>query len=207
MEIIGKSKAHVILDSCMQESTDYFSDHSHILKCNPYCKNIEYLPEKDLYQWTFMADDPRNHPIVALFFVKQETEHLEPGHELVEQCISSINIDIDKERGGKLIRWRSTEDIPDIEITSENTFIGSAGAEICLLHHTECKTSVHYDTSITLDFTIPFPLNMMPEMVLKFLTETLMSQIMKQATESMLCKVQSDICCYGADIDAEGQSK
>ncbi|MCG8375653.1 MAG: DUF1997 domain-containing protein [Chlorobiales bacterium] len=207
MEVIGKSKAHIILDSCLQDSSEYFSDHLRILKCNPYCKNIEYLAERDIYQWTFMADDPRNNPIVALFFVKQDLEFLPPESELLEQHASAGNIPIDKSRGGNLIRWSAADDIPDLNITSENTFIGTAGAEICLLHHEDQKTSVHYETSITLDFKVPFPLNMMPEVVLKFLTETVMSQIMKQATESMLCKVQSDICCTDAAIAAEGESR
>ena len=207
MEVIGKSKAHIILDSCLQDSSEYFSDHLRILKCNPYCKNIEYLAERDIYQWTFMADDPRNNPIVALFFVKQDLEFLPPESELLEQHASAGNIPIDKSRGGNLIRWSAADDIPDLNITSENTFIGTAGAEICLLHHENQKTSVHYETSITLDFKVPFPLNMMPEVVLKFLTETVMSQIMKQATESMLCKVQSDICCTDAAIAAEGESR
>ena len=154
-----------------------------------------------------MADDPRNNPIVALFFVKQDLEFLPPESELLEQHASAGNIPIDKSRGGNLIRWSAADDIPDLNITSENTFIGTAGAEICLLHHEDQKTSVHYETSITLDFKVPFPLNMMPEVVLKFLTETVMSQIMKQATESMLCKVQSDICCTDAAIAAEGESR
>lgn len=207
MEVIGKGKAHVIVDSCLQESAEYFSDHLRILKCNPYCKNIEYLAERDIYQWTFMADDPRNNPIVALFFVKQDLEFLPPESALLEQYASAGNIPIDKSRGGNLIRWSAADDIPDLNITSENTFIGTAGAEICLLHHEDQKTSVHYETSITLDFKVPFPLNMMPEMVLKFMTEAIMSQIMQQATESMLCKVQSDICCIDAAIAAEGESR
>ena len=207
MEVIGKSKAHVVLDSCLQESSEYFSDHLRILKCNPYCKNIEYLAERDIYQWTFMADDPRSNPIIALFFVKQNLEHLPPESELLAQYANSGNIEIDKSRGGKLIRWSAAEDTPDLNITSKNTFIGTAGAEICLLHHTDNKTSVHYETSITVDFKVPFPLNMMPEMVLKFLTETIMSQIMQHATESMLYKVQSDICCIDSAIVAGGELK
>ncbi|UZJ41248.1 hypothetical protein OO006_13040 [Prosthecochloris sp. SCSIO W1101] len=207
MEVIGKSKAHVMLDSCLPESAAYFSDHIRILKCNPYCKNIEYLPERDIYQWTFTANDPRNHPITALFFVKQDLEHLAPESKLLEQYVNSANVVIDKKRGGKLIRWSAAEDIPEVNIAESNTFIGTAGAEICLMHHADHKTSVHYDTSITLDFKVPFPLNMMPEVVLKFLTETVMSQIMQQATESMLCRVQSDICCIDAAIAAEGRSR
>ena len=207
MEVIGKGKAHVILDSCLEESAEYFSDHLRILKCNPYCKNIEYLAERDIYQWTFMADDPRNNPIIALFFVKQDLEILPPESKLLEQYASAGNVTIDKSRGGNLIRWSAADDIPDLNITNNNTFIGTAGAEICLLHHTDDKTSVHYETSITLDFKVPFPLNMMPEVVLKFMTEAIMSQTMQQATESMLCKVQSDICCIDAAIATEGASK
>jgi len=34
-----------------------------------------------------------------------------------------------------------------------------------------------------------------------------MSQIMQQATESMLCKVQSDICCSVPELIVEGGKK
>ncbi len=47
----------------------------------------------------------------------------------------------------------------------------------------------------------------MPEGVLKFMTEAVMSQIMQQATESMLCQVQSDICCTTAELAVEGGKK
>jgi len=206
MEVIGKSKAHIVLDSCLTESADYFSDHLRILKCNPYCKNIDYHENLDLFQWTFEVDDPRNNPIVALFFVQQDVEHLPPGSPQLEKCAND-NGKIAENIGGKLIRWRAAETKPEIKITSKNTFIGDAEAEICLLHHENNKTSVHFETNMTLDFKLSFPLNMMPEMVLKFMTETIMSQIMQQATESMLCKVQSDICCIDAAIDAEGEAR
>jgi len=44
----------------------------------------------------------------------------------------------------------------------------------------------------------------MPEGVLKFMTEAIMSKIMQQATESMLCQVQADLCCTTAELNASG---
>jgi hypothetical protein len=66
---------------------------------------------------------------------------------------------------------------------------------------------VHFETDIALDFQLSFPLNLMPEGVLKFMSEAIMSQIMQQATESMLCQVQSDICCFVPDLTVEGGMK
>lgn len=204
MEVVGKSKAHAVLESCLHDSTVYFSDHLRILKCNPYCKNINYHADLDIFQWTFEVEDPRNNPIVALFFVQQDIEHLPPGSATLTRCAEINGKAIHEDHGGKLIRWKAADSTPDITITNNNTFIGAADAEICLLHHPDNKTSVHFETNITLDFKLSFPLNLMPEMVLKFMTETIMSQIMQHATESMLCKIQSDLCCSDAAIAAEG---
>ena len=55
------------------------------------------------------------------------------------------------------------------------------------------RTEVHFETDITLDFELSFPLNLMPEGILKYMTEAIMSKIMQQATESMLCQVQNDL--------------
>ncbi len=207
MEVVGKSKAHVVLESCLHDSTDYFSDHHRILKCNPYCKHIEYHADLGLFQWTFEVDDPRNNPIVAIFFVRQHVEHLPPGSDLAMRCASINGKEDATDLGGRMIRWKSPDAVPEITTGSENTFVGEADAEICLVHLPENKTSVHFETNITLDFKLSFPLTLMPEMVLKFMTETIMSQIMQQATESMLCKVQADICCSNPDIAAEGASR
>ena len=205
MEVVGKSKAQVVLESCLHDSADYFSDHHRILKCNPYCKNIDYHADLGIFQWTFEVEDPRKNPIVAIFFVRQDVEHLPPGSDVLTKCASQHQGNGQEENGGKLIRWISAETVPDISIRSENTFVGAADAEICLVHLPDNKTSVHFETNITLDFKLSFPLNLMPEMVLKFMSETIMSQIMQQATESMLCKVQADICCSEADIAARGE--
>ena len=74
MEVVGKSKAHVVLDSCLHESVLYFSDHTKLMNCNPYCSNVKHLIELDMFQWVFQVADPRNNPITAVFFVRQVEE-------------------------------------------------------------------------------------------------------------------------------------
>ncbi len=193
MEVVGKSKAKVVVDSCLHESANYFSDHVRILRCNPYCTNVRFLKEHGLYQWVFQVNDPRDNPITAVFFVHQHEEPLS----------SMESVPVEEGVTGHCIRWTNAP-APDIDLEGEHTFVGQAEARICLFHHGDGKTEVHFETGITLDFSLTFPLNMMPEGILKFMTEAIMSRIMQQATESMLCQVQSDICCSLPELSADG---
>lgn len=204
MEVVGKSRAKVIVESCLHESVSYFSDHVRILKCNPYCTNVVYLQEHGVYQWIFQVNDPRDNPITAVFFVRQQEEFIgesgitPPGPIAPEEPAPRGTVT------GKCIRWDSAPSIPDIELPGQNPFVGHADTRICLYHLDDGRTEVHFETDITLDFTLTFPLNLMPEGILKFMTETIMSKIMQQATESMLCQVQSDICCSAPELSAGG---
>jgi hypothetical protein len=207
MEVVARSSAHVILDSCLHESTTYFANHEKILKCNPYCKNVKHLPEHDIFQWTFEVEDPRNNPIASVFFVKQIEETLVVD-DRIHKKFASKGHDSENHNGtGKRIRWINVVETPEFEIINEHTFVGKADSEICLLHMDDNRTAVHFDIDISLDFTLSFPLSLMPEGVLKFMSEAIMSQIMKQALESMLCQVQSDICCSISDIAIEGGTR
>jgi hypothetical protein len=204
MEVVGKSQAKVIVESCLHESANYFSDHVKILKCNPYCTNVIYHENHGLYQWIFQVNDPRDNPITAVFFVSQNEEHLSgagttpPGPLTGEEPNPSGTVN------GKCIRWVSASSVPDVKLEGEHTFVGQANTRICLYHLDDGRTEVHFETDITLDFTLSFPLNLMPESILKFMTETIMSKIMQQATESMLCQVQADICCTAPVLSASG---
>lgn len=205
MEVIGKSNAHIILDSCLHESTVYFSDHEKLLKCNPYCTNVRYYRDHDIFQWVFEVNDPRNHPITAVFFVRQHEEIFSLDDSFGKNFVSRLKNEDHFNRSAKRIRWDHVQETPSFETGNPHTFVGKANSEICLLHHKDNRTSVFFDTSITLDFQLTFPLNLMPEGILKFMSEALMSQIMQQATESMLCRVQSDICCSDLEVAASGK--
>jgi hypothetical protein len=153
-----------------------------------------------LYQWIFQVKDPRNNPITAIFFVEQIEEQLEHhSPSPVQQAGESYT-----RARAKCIRWVNAKELPRIEIDNNHTFVGRANTRICLYHLDDGKTEVHFETDIALDFTLSFPLNMMPEGIIKFMTETVMSQIMQQATESMLCQVQADLCCSDAELAVEG---
>lgn len=202
MEVIGKSKAKAVIETHLNDSVVYFSDHVRILKCNPYCTGVTYLKEHGVYQWVFQVNDPRDNPITAVFFVTQNEEHLEqtsiapvsPEEEAARNAASS----------GRCIRWVNAAKVPDVPIDEKNTFVGQANTRICLYHLDNHRTEVHFETDITLDFELSFPLNLMPEGILKFTTEAIMSRIMQQATESMLCQVQNDLCCTTAELSASG---
>jgi hypothetical protein len=198
MEVVGKSNAHIVLDSCLHESSVYFANHEKLIKCNPYCTNVKYFMHLDIFQWVFQVADPRNHPITAVFFVRQQEESFllaDLDESVQKKFAAKLKNGAHFNGKGKWIRWSPVLDFPDFESDSPHTFVGKASSEICLLHQKDDRTSVYFDTDISLDFDLTFPLNLMPEGILKFMTETIMSQIMQQATESMLCQVKSDICC------------
>ncbi|MWV55138.1 MULTISPECIES: DUF1997 domain-containing protein [Chlorobiaceae] len=207
MEVVGKSKALIVLESCLHESSTYFSNHEKILRCNPYCKNVSYIHDLDIFQWTFEVDDPKNNPIIGIFFVKQIEEHLPTGSNSLLSCAEKSRNGINTNLPGKRIRWVNADTIPDISFDNNYTFIGRTHSEIHLLHQTDDRTAVDFETYISLDFTLSFPLNLMPENILKFMTEKIMSKIMQQATESMLCQVQSDICCSVPEISVGERQK
>ncbi|WP_076789857.1 DUF1997 domain-containing protein [Chlorobium sp. KB01] len=207
MEVVGKSNVHIVLDSCLHESTIYFSDHEKLLKCNPYCSNVKYHVDLDIFQWVFQVNDPRNNPITAVFFVRQYEESITVDDSYGQKFVSRLKPGIHLDGKGKRIRWEAVHDYPEFDAVGTNTFIGKASSEICLLHHKDNRTSVFFDTDIALDFEISFPLNLMPEGILKFMSDAIMSQIMQQATESMLCQVQSDICCTSAEPVVAGAGK
>ncbi|NTV91971.1 MAG: DUF1997 domain-containing protein [Chlorobiaceae bacterium] len=202
MEVIGKSKAKIVIESCLHESSRYFSDHTKIVRCNPYCTNVIHLSELGIYQWVFQVNDPRNNPITAIFFVEQ---HEETTDHYGAQNLAGNGRETHKD--SRCIQWINASKTPELKIDNNHTFVGKANTRICLYHLDNNKTEVHFETDISLDFQLSFPLNMMPEGILKFMSETIMSQIMQQATESMLCQVQSDICCTTAELAIEGGKK
>ncbi|NTW69495.1 MAG: DUF1997 domain-containing protein [Chlorobiaceae bacterium] len=207
MEVVGKSNVHIVLDSCLHESTIYFSDHEKLLKCNPYCRNVKYHVDLDIFQWVFQVNDPRNNPITAVFFVRQHEEAFTLDDSNGQKFVSRLKPGMHYDGKGKRIRWEAVVDHPEFDAVDPHTFVGKASSEICLLHHKDNRTSVFFDTDIALDFEISFPLNLMPEGILKFMSDAIMSQIMQQATESMLCQVQSDICCASTESVVAGAGK
>ncbi|RXK82280.1 DUF1997 domain-containing protein [Chlorobaculum sp. 24CR] len=204
MEVIGKSRAKAVIESHLNDSVIYFSDHVRILKCNPYCTGVTYLKEHGVYQWIFQVDDPRENPITAVFFVTQNEEHLDDSRTVPAGPVSPEESFPDSAVSGRCIQWVNAPKAPDVLLNEKNTFVGQANTRICLYHLDDHRTEVHFETDITLDFELSFPLNLMPEGVLKFMTEAIMSKIMQQATESMLCQVQADLCCTTAELNASG---
>lgn len=204
MEVIGRSKAKAVIESHLSDSVVYFSDHVRILKCNPYCTGVTYLKEYGVYQWVFQVDDPRDNPITAVFYVTQNEETLDDSRTVPAGPVSAAESLPESAVSARCIRWVNAPETPDVPLDSKNSFVGQANTRICLYHLDDQRTEVHFETDITLDFELSFPLNLMPEGILKFTTEAIMSKIMQQATESMLCQVQSDLCCTDAELDASG---
>ena len=204
MEVVGRSRAKVIIESHLNESVVYFSDHVRILKCNPYCTGVTYLKEHGVYQWIFQVNDPRENPITAVFFVTQNEQHLDESGTVPAGPVSPEESFPESAASGRCIQWVNAPKVPDVPLNEKNTFIGQANTRICLYHLDSQRTEVHFETDITLDFELSFPLNLMPEGILKFMTEAIMSKIMQQATESMLCQVQNDLCCTASELNASG---
>lgn len=204
MEVIGRSRAKAVIESHLNDSVVYFSDHVRILKCNPYCSGVSYLKEHGVYQWIFQVNDPRDNPITAVFYVMQNEEHIASAGVVPAGPVADAEPLPAGAASGRCIRWVNAPSVPDLPLHDKNTFVGRANTRICLYHLDDQRTEVHFETDITLDFELSFPLNLMPEGILKYMTEAIMSKIMQQATESMLCQVQADLCCSGAELSVSG---
>ena len=119
MQVVGKSKAHIVLDSCFHESGIYFADHEKLIMCNPYCSNVKYLKDLDIFQWIFQVADPRSNPIIAVFFVRQHEENFllddSYGKAFAEARVKNRAPYNGK---GKRIRWEAVHDHPEFEKSS-----------------------------------------------------------------------------------------
>lgn len=187
MEIVGMCRGELILGSPMSHVFAYLSDHPKILSFNPFCKRVTPTEREHVYRWDFEVADPQGHPIRLIFFVEQALrETVEPadiriGHHVVPQG----------SRGGKII-WRDFPVVIDGKMPDDHTFMGKASGEMDVKGCGESETLVGVRMRIEIEFDIPRLFKLLPEPVLKKISEAAMTLAMQQVSNQMLRNIRRD---------------
>ncbi len=180
MEVIGKSRGQVVLDSSLDRVYPFFADQKKILSFNPFCKEVSPTELENVYRWDFEITDPQSHPIHLIFFVEQ-IEH--PWHAFSE---------------GQIF-WRDYPVIIEGDMPDNHTFIGRAQGDMLLKPLSAHQTFVDVSMKIHVDFAVPVLLKFFPEPIIKVMSETAMSFGMQHVSRKMLDRIRQEFHCTVLD--------
>ncbi len=194
MEATGKSHGQWIFHGDFDRTVNYLSDQKKILGFNPFCHSVEPLGPDDTYRWLFRVTDPQNNPFDVIFNVKQENELLLEipvdiegidVEELTEEMISEYTV-------GKKVTWRHFP-LPDsLENPEKYLFEGKATADMLFLPLAGEKTRVDFDLKIDVKFILYPAFRIIPEQIIRVMTNAGMSLIMQTATNKMFQSISND---------------
>ncbi|MBN1929524.1 MAG: hypothetical protein JW764_08285 [Chlorobiaceae bacterium] len=194
MDATGKSKGQWVFHGTFDRTVDYLSDHSRILAFNPFCHKVEPLDRDDAYRWHFRVTDPQNNPFDVIFNIQQESELLlelpeeaasiDPA-ELTDEMISQYTV-------GRRITWRHLPASETIAMPEKYLFEGKTTAELLILPLQGERTKVDFDLRIDVRFILYPAFRIIPEQIIRAMTNAGMSLIMQTATNKMFQSISSD---------------
>ena len=191
----GKSKGEWIFHGEFHETVDYLSDHKRILGFNPFCHRVEKTDiDKNIYKWHFRVTDPQNNPFDVIFFIEEnqelmvalpdEYDDMDPD-DIPEEIIRDSTV-------GRKITWKHHPGEKTIDDPENYVFEGKAFAEMHLHPHKKAQTRVDFDLKINVRFTLYPAFRIIPEKVIKSMTNAGMSFIMQTATDKMFRSISKD---------------
>ncbi|NTU93563.1 MAG: hypothetical protein HGB29_00110 [Chlorobiaceae bacterium] len=193
MEATGKSHGQWVFHGEFDRTVNYLSDQKKILGFNPFCHSVEPLGD-DAYRWLFRVTDPQNNPFDVVFNVKQADELLlelpqeNEGidvEELTEEMISEYTV-------GRKITWRHHPVEENLENPEKYLFEGKASADMLFLPLAGNKTRVDFDLRIDVKFILYPAFRIIPEQIIRVMTNAGMSLIMQTATNKMFQSISND---------------
>jgi hypothetical protein len=194
MEATGKSRGQWVFHGGFDRTVNYLSDQPRILGFNPFCHSVEPLDEDKAYRWHFRVTDPQNNPFDVIFNVQQEDELLlelpeeasmmDPA-ELTDEMISEYTV-------GRKISWRHKPVPEQIENASKYVFEGKATANLLIVPLQSEKTKVDFDLRIDVKFILYPAFRIIPEQIIRVMTNAGMSLIMQTATNKMFQSISND---------------
>lgn len=194
MEATGKSRGQWVFHGGFDKTVNYLSDHPKILGFNPFCHSVEPLDNDQAYRWHFRVTDPQNNPFDVIFNVQQEDELLlelpedaagmDPA-ELTDEMISEYTV-------GRKISWHHKPVPEQIENASKYVFEGKATANLLILPLQNEKTKVDFDLKIDVKFILYPAFRIIPEQIIRAMTNAGMSLIMQTATNKMFQSISND---------------
>lgn len=194
MEATGVSKGDWIFHGEFHQTVAYLSDQKRILGFNPFCYNVELTGTANVYKWQFRVTDPQNNPFDVIFFVEQIEEILvELPSELSETDPAMLTDEvINKYTVGKKIRWQHHKSHETVEDPEQYRFEGKAFADMYLYPVEAKKTRVRFDLKIDVRFTLYPAFRIVPEAILRTMTNAGMSLIMQTSTNKMFHLITND---------------
>lgn len=194
MDATGKSKGQWVFHGTFNRTVDYLSDHARILEFNPFCHKVEPLDRDEAYRWHFRVTDPQNNPFDVIFNIQQETELL---LELPEEA-ASINPDeltdemISQYTVGRKISWRHLPASETVAMPEKYLFEGKATADMLILPLQGERTKVDFDLRIDVQFILYPAFRIIPEQIIRTMTNAGMSLVMQTATNKMFQSISKD---------------
>jgi len=138
--------------------------------------------------------DPQNNPFDVIFNIQQETELLlelpenaemiDPS-ELTDEMISEYTV-------GKRISWHHLPAGETIEMPEKYLFEGKATAEMLILPLQGEKTKVDFDLQVDVRFVLYPAFRIIPEQIIRAMTNAGMSIVMQTATNKMFQSISND---------------
>ena len=190
----GKSKGKWIFHGEFHETVDYLSDHKRILEFNPFCRKVEKTDIDNIYKWHFRVTDPQNNPFDVIFFIEEsqelmvalpdEYDDMDPD-DIPEEIIRDNTV-------GRKITWKHHPSEKTIDDPKKYVFEGKAFAEMHVHPHKKALTKVDFDLKINVRFTLYPAFRIIPEKVIKSMTNAGMSFIMQTATDKMFRSISKD---------------
>ncbi len=190
----GKSKGVWIFHGEFHETVDYLSDHKKILEFNPFCHRVEKTYTDNIYKWHFRVTDPQNNPFDVIFFIEENQELMVVlPDEYQETDPDDIPEDIIRDSTiGRKITWKHYPRETTVEDPKNYVFEGKAFAEMYLHPHKRSQTKVDFNLKINVKFMLYPAFRIIPEKVIKNMTNAGMSFIMQNATEKMFRSISKD---------------
>jgi hypothetical protein len=194
MDATGVSRGEWIFHGEFDRTVAYLSDQKKILGFNPFCHSIEQTGIENVFKWHFRVTDPQNNPFDVLFFVEQTDELLVqlPDHiectdpeELTEEMISLYTV-------GKKIGWKHHPHPRQIEDPANYLFEGKAFADMYLHPMVDNRTRVNFDLRIDVRFVLYPAFRIIPEQIIRAMTNAGMSMIMQTSTNRMFHSISKD---------------
>ena len=194
MDATGKSRGQWVFHGDFDRTVKYLTDQQKILGFNPFCHSVEPLGHDNTYRWLFRVTDPQNNPFDVIFNVRQEDELLleipqdATGisvEELTDEMISEYTV-------GRKISWHHHPVDETIENPEKYLFEGKATANMLLLPLEGAKTRVDFDLKIDVRFVLYPAFRIIPEQIIRAMTNAGMSLIMQTATNKMFQRISND---------------
>ena len=194
MDATGISRGEWVLDGDFRRAIVYLSDQKRIMRFNPFCHSVELTEVENVYKWHFRVTDPQNNPFDVLFFVEQieelllelpdDIEYSDPD-ELSDEVIKRYTV-------GKKIRWKHHPLNNKIEDPANYLFEGKAFADMYMHPVDAFRTRVHFDLKIDVSFVLYPAFRIIPEKIIRAMTNAGMSMIMQTSTNKMFHSITKD---------------